>query len=266
MSDENNLPEKPSPSPAELQPTPANEPIPPNQAPAKAGITEKVRAAAARVIGQAGFTFTKGRGRPKKCVECDGIGCDSCGYTGKMPGKLDRPMPAEAPELPPADFQRITVVDAPALPAGPDTSVSALFRRSCVASVKGVLGILKGIVGAYASAAGIAPAFTAKALAKADPDHEALADFTESLDVVLKKHNVQPKHAEEWALAINGARLVAPYALLIAEFKAEIHRNRFSHADREAEKSALRDKIRSDLLTEFKAKAEKDAGGFSIAD
>lgn len=253
MSDQTTTSEL-SPSPAETSIPIKHEPFPPSENPVKIGIAQKVRSAASRVITQAGFSFKKGKGRPRNCVECGGVGCEQCGFTGKMPGKLDQPIAPELPENPPEPFPPIPGAPAPAVPAGTDSGISALFRRSCVASVKGALGILRAIVAAYAGAAGVAPAFTAKALAKADPDPEALSDFTESLDAVLKKRNIQPENAEEWALAINGARLVAPYALLIAEFKAEIHRNRFSHQDREAEKAALRDKYRSELLDELKAK------------
>lgn len=250
-------PAAPAENQSPAQPTPKNEPSPRNPAPAKNRVVEKVRSVAARVLTEAGFEFHKGRGRPKNCPACNNrlpekSACATCRGTGHVPGKLDSagagvPI-VVAPGAESDDVPRPVAVLPVAAPAIADNSVSALFRRSCVASVKGVLGILKSICGVYANAAGCRPEFTAKTLASAEPDPGALADFTESLEVVMKKRNIQPENAEEWALAINGARLLAPYALLIAEFKGEINRNRQSdHRARELEKAELRREVEKEL-------------------
>lgn len=219
----------PAPSAPENLPQPPaeNEQITASSSAPKAGVVEKIRAAASRVIGQAGFTFKKGRGRPKNCPACDGEGCDACDFTGKVPGKLDKPaeqipqpVPIRTSEIPQTSFAPSTAVA--------DSSRGEIFRRACKAAVKGCIEILKAVVSTYAGAAGVDAVFTRKALDKASPDDDALRDFTDSLDAVLKKHAVEPQHAEEIALAVNGARLLAPFALLLAEFKGEIARKRLA--------------------------------------
>lgn len=116
-----------------------------------------------------------------------------------------------------------------AIPAAANPAAAALFRKVVVSSVKGTLGIADEVTRTMANAAQIDPAFTNKTLERCKPDAEALAEFEESLTMVMAKYNVQPKHAEEICLAISGARLLAPYGLLIVEFRAEIMRNRAKH-------------------------------------
>jgi hypothetical protein len=268
MSQKTDLPEN---SPSEIppvspapenstQPGPKNEPITRTANQPKSGLLEKARGAAARVLSEAGFQFHKGRGRPKNCPACknrlpEKSACTTCAGTGHVPGKSDGAIagvpPVAAADGLPADSPiriPITGLAAGGDRAGDDTSVSALFRRSVKSSVKGVLGILKTIVAVYANAAGCRPEFTREQLAKVEPDAEALADFTESLDVVLKKHDVKPEHAEEWSLAINTGRLLVPYGMLIAEFRGEMARNRVSnHAEREREKLELRRSVENEF-------------------
>lgn len=75
-------------------------------------------------------------------------------------------------------------------------------------------------------AAGLDGKFSDRALSKCEPTPEALERWTESLDAVLKKHSVEPKHSEEIALAVNTCELVAPFGILLAELKGEIRRQR----------------------------------------
>lgn len=182
-----------------------NELLPATETLAKTGIAQKIGRAADGVFQKFGIV-RKGRGRPRN----DG-----------QPKKSDLVAteggePIAANQIPGG------------IPAAPviDSAAAALFRRAIVSAVKGTLGIARDIARIFANAADIDRGFTDRALKKAEPEPEALQDFTEALDLVLKKHDVQPKHAEEISLAITGARLLAPYAVLIAEFRGEIARKR----------------------------------------
>lgn len=240
------------------KPTPKNEKVPRNSTVPKAGVVEKVRSAAARVLSEAGFEFHKGRGRPKNCPDCQNrlpekSACETCNGTGRVPGKLDGSITGVPALVPAGGLPENSPMAAPVIPASGNSTVSEIFRRSCVKSVKGFLGILKAVLETYMNAAGCRPAFTEKTLAKAEPDAEALNDFTESLDAVMKKRNIAPENAEEWALGFNTVRLLAPYGLILAECRGEFQRNRQnSNETREQEKAELRRQILEEIRSQQK--------------
>lgn len=68
--------------------------------------------------------------------------------------------------------------------------------------------------------------FSDRALKKCEPSSEALDRWSDSLDAVLKKHNVEPKHSEEIAFAVNSVELLTPFGVLLAELKGEIRRRK----------------------------------------
>jgi len=139
----------------------------------------------------------------------------------KQPFRSDAADTGDAPDTP-AD----TAQNPFALPvsASPDPGVGVLFRKAACAGVKATFGAANAVTRYFARRAELGDAFTDKLVKSLAPDPDALADFVESLDAVLKKHNWQPKSAEEWALAINFVRLMTPYGTAIAELRAEIRR------------------------------------------
>jgi hypothetical protein len=193
----------------------------------KTALGSKLRRLGAGVVAK--FKFRKGRGRPKKCRQCDGNGCAGCDFTGYEPGKADAT---------PDDVARVDALQpAPGLP--PDSPMSALavaplgdsvraaaFRRTVGAAVRGIFKIIRGLIFIKAKAAGIDNSFTERAVAEAFPKKEEIDAFTESLDAVLKKHGVEPKNCEEINLAIDGLNLCSGIPLLFATFNAEIERKK----------------------------------------
>lgn len=192
---------------------PADELFSTTEAPVRGSLLERIRQTGARIIQNRGITFKKGRGRPRK----DGT-----------PSPTDEVIDA------PPGFQhdQNPVTFNPASPV--DQATVSLCRRSIVALVKAIDWIAKEVIRIKADAASIDPAFTEKALKKAEPDPKALEDFQASLDAVLNKHNFKPENDEEWALAIDAGRLFAPYLLLLATFNAEISRKRLEQMERSA--------------------------------
>jgi hypothetical protein len=159
---------------------------------------EKLRSAVGSVVSK----WKPGRGRPRK----DG-----------QPKKSDIIF-ENAEEIPAADA---TVVTTPV-----DSPVDSLFRRSIVSGAKGILGFLKSLVRIKADAAGLEEKFVSKTLAECEPEPQDLENFSESLKICLEKWNVKSEHAPEISLAINSAKLVAPYLLLFSTFNSEIKRRR----------------------------------------
>jgi hypothetical protein len=159
---------------------------------------EKLRTAVSGVVGK----WKPGRGRPRK----DG-----------SPKKSDVALEIQEPISPPSE----NLVSTPV-----NSAVDSLFRRSIVSGAKGVLGFLKSLVRIKADAAGLEEKFVSKTLSECEPEPEVLDNFSESLKICLEKWNVKSEHAPEISLAINSARLVAPYALLFVTFNAEIKRRR----------------------------------------
>ncbi len=187
-----------------------NEHNPETGAASPGGFAKKVGDAAAGVCEKFGITLKRGRGRPP----IHGRYSRENGSDGKTPVAVS-PVP---PVVPPSN-----VIP---LPAATDPAGASLFRKAAVAAVKGVLAVFKQIIRIKAGAAGLDKEFTEKALRTAEPDPEVLSDFNESLELVMRKHNVAPKNSEEWALAINAGRLAAPFLLLFTTFNAEIERKR----------------------------------------
>lgn len=159
---------------------------------------EKLRGAVVGVVSK----WKPGRGRPRK----DG-----------QPKKSD--VPTEFQEKTP-DASAVVVATPP------DSAIDSLFRKSIVSGAKGILGFLKALVRIKADAAGLDEKFVSKTLAECQPETEDLENFSESLKIVLEKYNVKSEKAPEISLAINSAKLVAPYALLFSTFNAEIKRKR----------------------------------------
>lgn len=217
----------PTPTPQPITPL-ENEPTPAGNHPSENGLGEKLRRATAGLFAKAGFK--KGKGRPKKCRECGGDGCDECNWTGKEPGRADVPISqGDGGELdletaPEAAGIKIPVsgVDSP----GVATARGELFRRSVTAAARSALKILTAVVRVYMDAAELDAKFCDRAISKCEPSGDALNRWSESLDAVLKKHNVEPKHSEEIALAVNTAELLVPFGVLIAELKGEIRRRK----------------------------------------
>ena len=199
------LPPSPDSSPAQSElsaPKPstptADDEAPTGSVPAKNSMLERLRAAGKRVLQFRGITFGRGK---------------------------DESEP-DAPDLAAPNVPRGVTTNPVGSGTAPDPAAASIFRRCCISSVKGVIDILNQVTRIFAGAADFDPKFTERAIATAEPDKEALSEFTESLDLVLKKHNVQPKHAEEFALAMSSVRLVSGYATMFALFKGEINRRR----------------------------------------
>lgn len=196
----------------------------------KSGLGEAVRKATAAITDRAKNIFKKSRGRWRKCRACDGQpgnpDCPECKGTGKLPNKNDSP----GDEIT-SDVETATDGPGDLPPAGPAAGEihpegGNRFRRAVSSSIKSVFAILSAIVAGYADASEIDPDFTDKAIAKAMPKDDDIDAFNDDLDAVLKKHNVQPKNSEEWALAINGLKMAAPLAVLVFEFRRELRRKR----------------------------------------
>lgn len=218
-----NPPEPEQPEFAAIPPAQPNEPSAKNPPAPKIGLGEKIRRATATAFSAAGFR--KGKGRPKKCRACNGLRCEECHWTGLEPGKADVPS-SLADDAGSGDAVPVASPDSP-VPVV-DSLRASLFRRSVVSAARSVLKILNSIVRVYCDAAELDAKFCDRAISKCEPSAEALERWTESLDVVLKKHNVEPKHAEEISLIVNSAELLAPYGILLAELKGEIRRRRLT--------------------------------------
>lgn len=189
----------------------ANEPPTEANAADKPGVGERLGNLVSGLSEKFNIPFKRGRGRPRN----DG-----------KPKKSDILFPVEPSEKL-ADVSGAPVVQAQIPPSTVGNPGRALvFRRAIVNAVKGAFGILKKLIRIKADAAGVDEKFTEKALASCESDPTALTDFCDSLDAVLAKYNIEPKHCEEISLIVDGGRLLAPYALLLATFNAEIKRNR----------------------------------------
>lgn len=178
------------------------------------GLFGKISNAISGVAEKHGLQFKRGRGRPRK----DGT-----------PKTTDTLVDADGKVVSPA-------VAAPALaaavsPAGPPTVSQAVFHRSIIGGAKGLLKALAGYVRNLASRAGMESKWIERNMSAADPDPEALADWSESLKTVLEKYNVNTENAPEWSLAINTGRLLAPYGVMIVELRAEIKRRETASAN-----------------------------------
>lgn len=163
---------------------------------------EKIFAAAGGVFDKFAVPFKRGRGRPRK----DG-----------SPKASDVPLADVPPGVPPA---------APVVAPVANPAHNELFRRSVASAVRGVLDFAKRLVRSKAKQAGIDSSFTEKALSECDVEPQVMADFNDSLAIVLEKYNARTDYAPEIALAISTARLGTPYVLLLKSFNEEIARKR----------------------------------------
>lgn len=159
---------------------------------------EKLRSAVGGVVAK----WKPGRGRPRK---------DGAPKISDIPLETEEKNPVQA---------------APLVSTPDNSAVDSLFRKSIVSGAKGILGFLKALVRIKADAAGLDEKFVSKTLSECQPEPEDLENFSESLKIVLEKYNVKSEKAPEISLAINSAKLVAPYALLFSTFNAEIKRKR----------------------------------------
>ncbi len=210
MADETVVP-SPAP-PGESQPQPIPIPhesaleTPADATPAQTSFAEKLTAAVGGVAEKYGLTFKPGRGRPKK----DGT-------------------PKISDLLVSADGTATPAVGQPALVAAvatPDSLGDALLHRTIVRAARGIIGAAGTVLKRLALKAGLDRAFVEGAVASAEPEAEALADFSESLDAVLKKYQVRTEYAPEVSLALSTVRLAAPFWLTYRMLKDEIERKR----------------------------------------
>jgi hypothetical protein len=86
------------------------------------------------------------------------------------------------------------------------------------------LGFAKKFARTKAKAAGLENEFS-EALRECD-DPEALNDFSEALDVVLKKYNARTEYAPEIALGVSVLRVGVPYMQVLKTLDAEIARKK----------------------------------------
>lgn len=131
------------------------------------------------------------------------------------------------------------------LPPVDSASGGILFRKAAVACFKFCFTIASSIVGSQAKKTGYNDD-ELKALKKSlEPDPDALKDTVESLDAVLKKHRIQPKNAEEWALAMNLCRLFSPHATAFMQLRKD-HAAREEKSDELSELRAEVDRLKSE--------------------
>lgn len=190
--------------------SPSNEPVPTPSPVPETSRLEKIRAVAAKV----GAKFKVGRGRPTK---------------SGAPKKSDVLISPDG-TVTPAAAQPALAATVPLADSSPD---AAILHRAIISGCKGFLGGLRDCVGIYGELAGLERKFVSDLCERAKPEAELLADFSEALEAVLRKYNVQTQYAPEIALAVAGARLGAPYALILWEIRKEIARKR------EAERASL---------------------------
>jgi len=191
----------------QLPPDPAlnlspNESLPPASASAETPVAEKILSAGEKIFEKFALPFKRGRGRPRK----DG-----------QPKGNDVPLAPAAAGTPPV---------APVAAAAVDSRYGALFSRSIGSAVRGVLDFAKKLVRKKAGQAGIDKDFTEKALIECEVEPAVMADFNESLQIVLEKYRVNTEYAPEIALAIATGRMAAPYVMLLKTFDDEIKRKK----------------------------------------
>lgn len=159
----------------------------------------------ALLAAESGVPFRKGRGRPRK----DG-----------QPGKgdvvlQDAPAPSGAPGAAPGGG----LADVPTLS-------QRVFHRSIIGGAKAALKGLASYCRNLAARAGMQETWISRNMAAADPEPQALEDWSESLRVVLEKHKVNTENSPEISLAINTGILLSPYGAMIFELRKEIAQQR----------------------------------------
>ena len=185
------------------QPQPQNEPTPPTTASVKSGLGEKISGVADRLAAK--FSIKRGRGRPRN----DGA-----------PKISDVVLTPTGNALP----ARENVALATAANVVDPVADAALLHKCIVGGAKGALGGLNDVLRIFGQKAGLAEDYMRQLTARAEPDADALANFSEALDAVLKKRNINTVNAPEWALALATGRIAAPYGLILLELRKEIAR------------------------------------------
>ena len=144
---------------------------------------------------------------------------------GITPGRREAPpeldLEDETGDAVPINFSPVRPVAPGPVAASADPAVASLFREVCVGAVEGTLDFLNRITRVVAEFTGYEEKFIDRAITAATPAPKAVLRFTKSLDAVMKKHNVQPKNAEEWALVISAGNLVSGYGAMFLMFAAE---------------------------------------------
>lgn len=174
-----------------------------------------------------GVPFKKGRGRPKKCRQCDGARCEKCNWTGVEPGKGDKPISSEVapkiqPKNSPAPIAPVTGSDS--APVSPVKRF--LLRRVVVSGVKGAKGITRFVLKGKAEEAGLDDGFIEKTFSRAEPSPKDWQDFDESTGLVLEKYNIKTEHDELLCWLADLGNLFKCDLLLYREFQTEIRRQR----------------------------------------
>ena len=197
--------------PSETKPPVAND-ASRAQNPAGTPTLENIRKTAGRVFSWGGQMFQKGRGRPP----ADG-----------GPGKNDIPLGDE--QIPPD--MAPPLAENPPAPAG---NRFAVYHKSIVSGVKGLLKIAAAFIGYKASQAGFSGDFVRELKSEMVPTqgpegqelNEALEDFAANLELVLTKYNVSTEFAPEVACALSAVKLGQPIVSAIGKLNAEIERRR----------------------------------------
>lgn len=175
----------------------------------------KIGDALAHVAERHGLQFRRGRGRPRK----DG-----------SPNAADR-------LVNPITGESIPAASDPALAATvprPASEGDFLLHRAIIGTFQSVIKGVARYCRILAAEAGMKPEWVERNMATAEPDAEALADWSKSASLVMEKYGVRSEYSPEISLAVNTARLLAPYGVIIVELRAEIARRKAVEANNRA--------------------------------
>lgn len=217
-------------------PTKTDEPTTAKPAVAQAGLGDRLRRAASGLFKFKGETYQKGGGRPRKCPECGGVGCDACDWSGKIPGKNDVKVSAE-PTKPAAQpvAQAAAVAQVSSGAAG-DLDSQQILRVAAASGIDAAFDVLDVVTVCAAAFAGIDDNFSGRVTEKCHPKAEKIAKLGDALQLWMKEANYQPDKPAQKAFLILAASMSAPYLLSIREFIAEGRRNREREMERKLDK------------------------------
>lgn len=187
--------------------------------PSETGLGKKIRAVGRAAVGT--FGFIKGRGRPKKCRGCNGEGCDACGWTGKEPGKSDKPAEPDGEASIPAPVKS-PVSGAPVT----DPDGGSVFRLVVVSGVESAFSCAETVTEVLAEAAELNPKVVERAIAKINPPKEKVERFQTMLKLLLEKHKYQPENLELKGTIMAGLDCASGMAAGWTMLAAEILRKR----------------------------------------
>lgn len=193
----------------------------------KVGLAKRIRKRIAGVFGKAGFD--KGRGRPKRCRDCNGEGCGECNFTGVVPGKSDLPISRGEDGGGGGGETESDVAGGEKTTAGAaspvvDTDGRAILDASLGAGVEVALDGGDMVALFFAERAGHDADFAEKTVSRYRPKGEKIDRFVAALKLALKEQNVEVKNPGTKAAILSGLGLAAPYLLMIREFRAEARR------------------------------------------